>query len=197
MCDECGRAVTWETKKGHNYGHCTRHNTNCSQRKYIREELVEKQVMEYLDTYKVENPRLLDWIRKALKESHKDEIDYHDTTIKDLDEQYLKIKNRLDVIYDDKVDGLISKQQYESKQQQYEEQLNNIVEAKQKHNKANINYLKLGISIFELAQKGRELYEKQANLDEKKELLNFVFSNLKIRGEKVVPTPHNGCEVVA
>ena len=100
-------------------------------------------------------------------------------------------------MYDDKVDGLISKEQYESKMQQYEEQLNNIVEAKQKHNKANINYLKLGMNLFELAQKGRELYEKQANLNEKKELLNFVFSNLKINGEKVVPTPHNGFEVIA
>lgn len=197
MCGECGRAVTWETKKGHNYGHCTRHNTNCSQRKYIREELVKGQVMDYLDSFKVENPRLLEWIRKALKESHKDEIDYHDTTIKDLDEQYLKIKNRLDVLYDDKVDGLVTKEQYEVKREQYEEQLNNIVDAKQRHNKANINYLKLGMNIFELAQKGRELFEKQANMEEKKELLNFVFSNLKIRGEKVVPTPHNGFEVVA
>lgn len=52
------------------------------------------------------------------------------------------------------------------------------------------------MNLFELAQKGRELYEKQANLNEKKELLNLVFSNLKINGEKVVPTPHNGFEVV-
>lgn len=197
VCDECGRAVTWETKKGHNYGHCTKHNTNCTQRKYIREEKVEQQVIEYLDTFKVDNPRLLEWIRKALKESHKNETDYHDTTVKDLDEQYLKIKNRLDVLYDDKVDGLITKEQYETKLQQYEEQLTNIIEAKQKHNKANINYLKLGMNLFELAQKGRELYEKQANLNEKKELLNFIFSNLKINGEKVVPTPHNGFEVIA
>ena len=34
-------------------------------------------------------------------------------------------------------------------------------------------------------------------MEEKKELLNFVFSNLKINGEKVVPTTHNGFEVVA
>ena len=103
----------------------------------------------------------------------------------------------MDVLYDDKVDGLISKEQYENKMTQYEDQLSNIVEAKQKHNKAKINYLKLGMNLFELAQKGRELYEKQANLSEKKELLNFVFSNLKINGDKVVPTPHNGFEVIA
>jgi phosphoheptose isomerase len=53
------------------------------------------------------------------------------------------------------------------------------------------------MNLFELAQKGRELYEKQASLSEKKELLNFVFSNLKINGDKVVPTAHNGFEVIA
>ncbi|KKR13385.1 MAG: Resolvase [Candidatus Woesebacteria bacterium GW2011_GWA1_39_21b] len=197
MCDECGRTVTWETKKGHNYGHCTRHNTNCSQRKYIREEVVETQLVDYLDTLKIENQRLLEWVRKALKESHKDEIDYHDNTVKELDTQYLKVKGRLDVLYDDKVDGLITKEQYETKREQYEQQLNDIVEAKQKHNKANINYLKLGINLFELAQKGREIYQKITDFDEKRELLNFVFSNLKINGEKVVPTPHNGFETIA
>ena len=148
--------------------------------------------------YKVvlENPRLLEWIRKALKEIHKDEINYHETIVNDLNAQYLRIKNRLDRLYDDKVDGLLSKERYLQKQEEYEQQINEILEAKEKHSRANINYQKLGMNIFELAQVGREVYEKQATDNEKKELLNFVFSNFKIKGEKVVPTPHNGFEVV-
>lgn len=71
------------------------------------------------------------------------------------------------------------------------------MEAKQKHMKANVNYLKLGINIFELAQKGREIYEKLLTLEEKRELLHFVFSNLKLKDEKIVPTFHNGFEIVA
>lgn len=83
------------------------------------------------------------------------------------------------------------------KQKQYEDELEEVVEAISKHSKANINYIKLGINIFELAQKGREIYKQIKFQDEKRELLNFVFSNLKINGEKVVPTPHNGFEVIA
>lgn len=196
VCNECGYSVTAELQKGHNYYHCTGRNEDCSQRKYAREENLIGQVLEILDKFKVENKRLLEWIRKALKESHQDESDYHEDIVKELDTQYLKIKNRLDVLYDDKVDGLISKQEYERKRDQYEEQLNDILESKQKHHKANINYLKLGINIFELAQVGREVYEKQSTDNEKRELLNFVFSNFKLNGEKLVPTPHNGFEVV-
>ncbi len=99
-------------------------------------------------------------------------------------------------MYDDKVDGLISKETYLQKQAEYEQQLNDLIDAKQKHSNANVNYLKLGFNIFELTQVGREVYEKQATDNEKRELLNFVFSNLKINGEKVVPTVHNGFEVV-
>ena len=99
-------------------------------------------------------------------------------------------------MYDDKVDGLISKETYLQKQAEYEQQLNDLIDAKQKNSNANINYLKLGFSIFELAQVGREVYEKQATDNEKRELLNFVFSNFKLNEEKLVPTPHNGFEVV-
>lgn len=197
ICDGCGRSVTWEIQKGHIYGHCTGFKTECPfKKKWIKQDKVEKQVLSVLDQFKIENPRLLEWIRKALKESHKDEIDYHDTIVKDLDAQYVRTKNRLDKLYDDKVDGLISKGRYLDKQEEYERQLNDILEAKEKHNKANINYLKLGANIFELAQVGREVYQQQENIDKKKELLNFVFSNFKLNGEKLDPTPHNGFEVV-
>jgi len=196
LCDECGYSVTAELQKGHNYYHCTKRNMDCSQRKYVREETLLQQVLETFDKFKVDNSRLLEWIRKALKESHQDEDKYHESTMNELHAEYLKVKNRLGKLYDDKVDGLISKETYLQKQAEYEQQLNDLIDAKQKHSNANINYLKLGFNIFELAQVGREVYEKQSTDNEKRELLNFVFSNFKLNGEKLVPTPQNGFDVV-
>lgn len=196
-CDSCGCVVTWETKKGHNYGHCTNHKGGCKGKKYIREEEAQRQLLEILDGIRIESPKLLQWIKKALKEAHKDETTYHEATLKELDEQLLKIERRLSVLYDDRVDGVISKEQYENKRIQYEEQAETILKAKEKHVNADINYRQLGINIFELAQTGREIYETKATMDEKKEFLNFVFSNLKLKDNKIVPTFQNGFEVVA
>ena len=196
-CGECGRAVTWELQKGHHYGHCTKHNTNCTQKKFIREETVEAEVLNTLESFKIVNTRLLEWVRKALKEIHKDESQYHEDIVKELDDKYLKIKKRLDVIYDDKVDGLISKEQYELKRDQYEEELNSILDAKEKHAGANISYHRLAINIFELAQKGKEIYQEMKLQQDRRELLNFVFSNLKIKDGKVAPTLQNGFGLVA
>ena len=197
ICGECERVITWELQKGHGYGHCTKFKTDCTQRKYIREEKIQEQLLEIFDGLKITNPRVVEWVRKALKESHADESQYHGEIIGELDGQYKTIKKKLDLIYEDRVDGLISKEKYQQKEEEYEIMLEDIVGAKQKHMKANVNYLKLGINIFELTQQGREIYEKLLTYEEKRELLNFVFSNLKLKDEKIVPIFQNGFQVVA
>lgn len=197
ICGECGRYVTAELQKGHSYYHCTKHATNCSQKKYMREEKIEEQVLQILNSLVINNPKLLEWVRKALKENHSSEIDYHRTTVKDLDEQLLQVNKRLNTLYDDRVDGVINKEFYEEKKRQYEEQQQAILDAKENHVKANIDYMQLGINLFELSQKGPELYSERALPEEKRELLNFMFLNLKLKDEKVIPTFQNGFEVIA
>lgn len=197
ICGECDRVVTWETQKGHSYGHCTKFATNCKQKKYMREKVVSDKVLLILDQLKIEDPEILEWVRKALKESHQDEKEYHADIIHDLQKRKDQIEKRLDLIYDDRVDQTITKEQYERKQKQYEGELDGVLEAIEKHTKANINYQKLGMNIFELSQRGRDIYENLLTREEKRELLNFVLSNLKISNGEVAPSFHNGFDVVA
>lgn len=196
-CGYCNKAVSWESKKGHSYGHCTNHGNSCPSKKYAREEAINNQILQILDEIRIDNPRLLEWIRKALKEANNNESNYHEVTLKELDKQLLKIQKRLSVLYDDRVDGIITKEQYENKRLEYEEQVASILESKEKHFKADVDYRKLGMNIFELSQKGREIYETKATMDEKKEFLNFVFSTIKLKDDRIVPTFQNGFEVVA
>lgn len=51
---------------------------------------------------------VLVWVVSALKTSHGDEKRYHDEMIANLQEQYQKLQNRIDVMYVDKLDGKIS-----------------------------------------------------------------------------------------
>lgn len=197
VCGECGRSVTAEVQKGHSYYHCTRHGNNCSQRKYIREEEIENQVFEIFGKLRIDNQRLIEWIRKALEESHKSEDEYHVSTVKDLDKQYLILEKRLSTLYDDMADGRINKEFYEIKKQQYEDEVEAILDAKNKHAEANFDYLQLGINIFELSQRGSEIYKAKARPKEKRDLLNFLFLNLKLKDGKVVPVFQNGFQVVA
>lgn len=197
ICGECGYSITAEVQKGHSYYHCTRHNKKCTQRRFIREERLEEQIVSILEGFVIKNEKILEWVKKALKEAHRGESDYHITTLKDLDDQLLKIERRLSRIYDDYIDEVINKDFYETKKQQLEEEQQSILLAKENHIKANIDYMQLGINIFELSQMGKDLYQNYATREEKRELLNFVFSNFKLRDEKLIPTYQNGFQLLA
>src|SRR3989338_2522858 len=53
-CAECSKSITWETAKGHNYGHCN-HYHNCSQKTWAKEPEVEEQLLGGLDDLKIKN----------------------------------------------------------------------------------------------------------------------------------------------
>ncbi len=196
-CQNCEKAFTWEVQKGHHYGHCTAHGNKCTQKRYIKESEVETKVLGVLDGLIIEDPEVLEWVRLALKESHSDEIDYHASVMSDLDNKRKHLEKKLDKLYEDRIDEKISKDFYERNAQKSETELNDVIEAIEKHTKANIDYKKLGINIFELSQRGREIYENKALMEEKRELLNFVFSNIQVNGDQLIPTLHNGFEIVA
>lgn len=75
-CKECTGLITWETQKGIIYGHCN-HYRNCSQETWVKKHEVEEQLLSAFAPLQIRSSRLADWIRRALKESHQDEIEFH------------------------------------------------------------------------------------------------------------------------
>lgn len=177
-CSECEGLITWETAKGHIYGHCN-HYRDCSQKVWVREPDIEKQLVANLNTLIVKSPRLSEWLKKALKESHKDEINYHSTTVGDISKQHDVIKQRLDKLYDEKLDGKINEDFYQRKFKQYSDELRTVSKAVEKHANASLKYIELGVSLFELSQKAEEIYYK-ADVDQRRLLLRMVFSDLTL-----------------
>ncbi|KKT39873.1 hypothetical protein A3K29_00820 [Candidatus Collierbacteria bacterium RIFOXYB2_FULL_46_14] len=105
-CQECHGTITWETQKGIIYGHCN-HYRNCSQKTWSKEKDTEETVLKGLESLKLYSPKLTEWIRKALKESHQSEIEYHESTQTELKQKYDQVQNRLDRLFDEKIDGNI------------------------------------------------------------------------------------------
>ncbi|HGJ65208.1 TPA: hypothetical protein ENS27_07440 [bacterium] len=90
--------------KGIIYGHCN-HYRNCSQKKWIREGEVEKQLIAGFEGLQLKNTRIIaEWLKKALKENHQDAIDYETSSLKELQDRLAQVERRLDRLYDDKLD---------------------------------------------------------------------------------------------
>jgi len=177
-CLECEGKITWEKQKGIIYGHCN-HYRNCSQKIWVKDHQVEEQLLKYFDSFQIKSPRLLEWIRRALKESNKDESEYHLTALKNLNQRYEQLKRRLDRLYDDRLDEKINEEFYKRKFKQYSEEKDKIVQAIEEHSQASTKHQAACIDIYDLSQRARETYLK-ANQDQKRHLIGMMFEKLTL-----------------
>jgi site-specific DNA recombinase len=179
-CAGCNGLITWEQQKTHHYGHCN-HYHDCTQETWVKEPEVEEQLLSGFDNLKLKNQRIVEWLKKALKESHQDEIEYHNSTVGELQTRYEAIQRRMDKLYDDKLDEKINQEFYSRKFKQYSEEKDELTETIKRHSTASTGYLNLGINLYELSQRAREIYLKakaKDMLDEQKNLIRLVFAKL-------------------
>lgn len=179
-CAGCHNSITFETAKGHIYGHCN-HYHECPQKTWVKEYEVEAQLLDGFETLKIKNSRIVGWLKKALKESHQDEVEYHNSTVGELEARYEAIQKRMDKLYDDKLDEKITPEFYSRKFKQYSDEKDEVTESIKKHSQASTGYINLGVNIYELSQRAKELYLKaKANgmVDEQRALIRFIFATL-------------------
>ena len=187
LCGECGGTITWEVQKGHWYGHCNHHKP-CTQKKYTKQRSVEDQLFGYFADVAPKNERVLQWLEKALKADHKDEVTLHAATKDNLLRDLERAEKRLEGLYEDKLDGKILPTFYERKSAEYAEQKEALLRQLEKLNKNQDEYYEAGYAIHELALKSREIYSSpKATTEEKRLLLSQIFSNLVINTDEIKP----------
>lgn len=177
-CIECGGVISWETHKDIIYGHCN-HYRPCKQSKWVKQHEIDKQVINLLHNLQIRNQRVVEWIRKALKENHKEQIEYQQASLKQLQIRYDQLVSRLDKIYDDKLDGEITAEMYHRKCKQYTEEKEQVVEGIKKHSQENTKYYELGLRFYEIAQRAKEIYMEAVDND-KKQILRLIFASLTL-----------------
>ena len=175
-CAECKGRITWEKQKSIIYGHCN-HYKDCQQKTWVREPDMEEQILKILGGLQVKRQKLAESIHIALKESHQDKIAYHSNALNQLSNRYEQIQQRLDGLYDDKLDEKITKDFYQRKTQQYSEEKEAIIESIERHSQASDKYCELGLGIYELSQRARGMY-REAGLEEKRRLIRLIFNDL-------------------
>ncbi len=186
-CAGCHNSITFETAKGHIYGHCN-HYHECPQTTWVKEYEVEDQLLEGFETLKIQNGRIVDWLKKALKESHQDEVEYHNSTVSELEARYEAVQKRLDKLYDDKLDEKITSDFYNRKFKQYSDEKDEVTESIKKHSQASTSYINLGVNLYELSQRAKELYlqaRAKGMIDEQRALIRFIFATLTVNEGKL------------
>lgn len=183
-CSTCGCVVTPEIHKGrYVYYSCTNAKKICK-RVYVKEKELVKTLSEYLDQIALSEEQIAS-VTKYLKEIHESENQFHEESLTALQKERDKIQKRLSQIYDDKLDGLIDEKLYLEKVREYKKRQIEIAEEMKNHEKADQNFYITANMVMNLAARAREIFES-SEVDEKRELVNLVFQNLKLEGKKML-----------
>lgn len=198
VCGLCGRRITAERQKGFVYYHHSSHG-DCPEKKspYIREEELEAEMLKYLAVFDVlKDSDVMGSILKALKESHASEIEYREGATKELQRKLRRYQNRLDRLYEDRLDGVITTEFYAERRERYEMERDEVMRALDRHHGANGNYFELGEMLLELASRATDIY-KQRSPEEKRQLIKNVFSNLALTGKTLSVSYTKPFDVIA
>lgn len=186
-CDECGGTITWETQKGHWYGHCN-HYKKCSQKTYVKQTGVEDQLFPHFDNTAPKNERVLNWLIRAMKESHADEIDYNTKKRESFNRIISTADQRIEKTYIDKIDGKMPASLCEKVIKDSTKEKEDAIQGLGKLSQSRTAYYEAGYAIHELALKAIEIYNSpKAETEDKRLLLSYVFSNLELNADKISP----------
>jgi len=174
-CGHCGCALVGEIKKQkYVYYHCTGYRGKCPE-PFVREEVLAACFTDVLRGL-VFDDEVLELVRVALRESHRDVRAFHDEAVARLQAEYTKVQNRLDAAYTDKVDGVIDAGFFARKAAEWREEQQRLLAKVAEHQRANEHYMEEGVLLLDVVRRMPELFEKHVP-KEKRRLLDFVLSN--------------------
>ncbi|MGZ3743826.1 MAG: recombinase family protein [Pseudobdellovibrionaceae bacterium] len=187
-CHHCGCAITAQEKRKKSgliyvYYHCTNGKNSCGNIVYLREEKIELAFAEALGKIQLP-PEVVEWTKQALLEGQQEEKHFRETQIATFMSKYQNLQTKIERSYEDKLDGKITAEFWESKTAQWKQEQSDIESRLVALRQANTSYLEQGIKLMELARRAPELF-KSMNHDEKRELLNLVLSNPRIENGSV------------
>ncbi len=186
-CAHCGCAITAEKKKRkYIYYHCTGNGDPDCPQPYIREKDLEVLLRQVVDRICMTD-EAVGAIRATLKESHRDQREYHQQQLKKLQSEERRLNRKIDRAYDEYIDEKISEGFWERKSGQWRNRLEEVAEAIELHERANEKYIDAGCDLLQRLSHMADSWDRM-NQAKRRELLEIVQSNLSFDGTKVVAT---------
>lgn len=96
-----------------------------------------------------------------------------------------QIQQRISKMYDDRYDGKIDEVFFDRKLQEYKAREREVVQEMERHVNADESFHVTGNMVPSLARRARQIFES-SEVDEKRQLLNFLFQNLELKEKKLL-----------
>ncbi len=165
------------------YYRCSHHDRTCTNTSYISEKEMTSAFRRHLKRIAL-NEKLYELVLTSLKESLRDEQNFHKTELLRLNKEIEECTKTLKKMYLDQLNNLIDRDLWISIKNEYEMKLNQLNADLQKHGKANINYLDNGVRILDICHKASMPYT-ELKPETIAQIVWETHSSVKIQGKSV------------
>jgi site-specific DNA recombinase len=156
---------------------------NQTKKIFVPEHLILSEVTDIFKAISVPDEMLLE-ITARLQQSHEAEKEYHTKKVEKLKKDEENIKSKINRLLDIYLERGVSEIAYADANTRLEAQLAALRVDIEAHEAADTNFKQTLVTAFKLANKASDLFES-SKISEKRELINFLFSNLALRGRKL------------
>ncbi len=192
-CGECGRQITTETQKGHNYLRCSKWEVKCLQR-YVREERIAEEVTTAIGSLAMA-ATWADWMLEQLRLEEMTYADAAADTIQSLTEHIEGVVGQLNRLMAAYVQGVLTLQEYrEGKNKLMDEK--RAVEEKRALIQDDSSSAFEPIKSFLKAAKQAEILANEGTNEQKRDFLKTTASNLTIRDRHLSFLPRDAWKLV-
>ena len=197
-CEDCGCAITTEyreknQKNGnvhtYHFYHCTNARKAHKKLEYVTEDELTRQFSEVFKAFKQIPKEKTDQLKLELQSAHEAENGFQDKMTKKLRTDLDSYKHRIRVTFDVMADGSITPDEYKENKDRYDKEIARIQQQMNRLEEADNNFYLTATYLLQLFEHGDKLFEV-ANIEEKRELLQLVLSNLKLNAKTVRFTPN-------
>ncbi len=186
-CGVCGCRILGEIKKDkYKYYHCTFSKGRHNEIGYIQEDKLAQRFEESIKDITLPEEKA-EWLKEGLKECLRKSSQLQENRLASLKLQYEKINNRLNRLFDMRLDKEIDEAIFKIKENELNLQLIEIKAQMKSVEEVNPNWYEDGCKTLELSKRLYSLYVK-ANYEDKAKILKAVASNYTINDVSISPT---------
>ncbi|WP_078651854.1 recombinase family protein [Streptomyces xylophagus] len=178
-CTACDGLLVWETAKGHWYGKCPKPR-NCSRSGFVREEVIDAQILDHLRALKAPHPNLVAWLKTNLKATLDAELAGRRSAQQELEAEKERIGVKVATLYDDRLDGRITLEMYDAKVISLRAQQADVSRQMKSLDSEDTSYLDSALDFVRLTQSAADEYMKSRSIDHKRELISELFDGLSL-----------------
>jgi len=181
-CAECGSTITPEIKKGKFiYYSCTNYRKKCK-RLYVPEKELLKPIYGFLKRFKLPKEGV-DYVVNGLRKTTEAEQEFHANAMASLKTEYDRIESRISKMTDDKYDGSITPEMYDTKLKEYKAKQTDLLQQMSDHSSADQEFYLTASKLLDVCNRAVEIFESSEPL-EKRVFLNFILQNSVLSAKK-------------